>query len=288
MKALLPLILLLLNLGCQSRKIQLHEVQEMPYKLCFIGDTGNNSLAQTKVRDALLKEDCHKVYHLGDIIYPDGLKSPKDPLFHSHFFTPYEPLLKKSPMSLVLGNHDYQGNREAWITLAKEHPEIHFPSYFYLETTKNLCVFALDTNLFVYGKYFLEAMNEASWLKRKQKETRSECDFNFYLTHHPYFSHGKHQGTKGIMKEFMEQQILGKGDILLSGHDHFISDEGKFRGTRQLVSGAGGQVKEGSSPGFITVELWGNKNIFDSGVYKLKIIDEHGHLQTLKSGKLKD
>ena len=45
--------------------------------------------------------------------------------------------------------------------------------------------------------------------------------------------------------EFFKENLLGKLDFFVAGHDHILSDEGEYGGTHHFVSGGGGKSKYG-------------------------------------------
>ena len=61
------------------------------------------------------------------------------------------------------------------------------------------------------------------------------------FAHHPYLASGQHGSAQPLLKKFLEDEIIGKVDLYIAGHDHILSDEGVSAGTRLLVSGTAGK-----------------------------------------------
>ena len=108
-----------------------------------------DSVAQDVVTMALKHEKCHQIFFLGDIIYPNGLKDADDKDYEVRFKNFYQKLTKINhhpKLHIVLGNHDYKGNPDAWIKIAKEDPEVYFPDRYYWKKINGICIVALDSN----------------------------------------------------------------------------------------------------------------------------------------------
>lgn len=215
-------------------------------RYCVAGDVGDGSSRQMIVAEAMKNSGCEKLILLGDLIYPDGIKSADDTILRERFNKPYESF---KMIYLVLGNHDYQGSVEAWTKLPEKDDRVIHPANFYRERIYNICLFFLDTNFesdeTLYAK-------EVSWLRN----AKNGCEHKVAFTHHPYTSSGvRHGHAKDLVKKFMEEEIIGNFQTLFSGHEHILSDEGTLKGTRQIISGAGGKVDKGHQNGFVIYTL---------------------------------
>lgn len=252
MKALI-LILALLLVSCSHKKwIYKKNLPETTTKLCFIGDVGVDSKTQEKVSEALKNEGCHWVHFLGDLVYPNGITSPKDPQFHQKFWKYYQELPQ---MFLILGNHDYRQDYHHWTKLSEKHPNLFFPNPYYLIKDKNICIVHLDTNYYKLFIHFAQASKQTSWLENLHPKMQS-CKVKIALTHAPFKSRGKKHGeATGLVKDFLQEQIIGKFDYLISGHEHILSDEGVLKGTRMIISGAGGTPDLGEAAGYYVMEV---------------------------------
>lgn len=226
--------------------------------MCFIGDTGKDTSAQAVVAEALESEKCNSVYFLGDIIYKRGIWGASDPEFKKKFLDYYQRIPEKDhkpKLHLIMGNHDHRGSVKAWFELSKKFPFIYYPHYYYFQNTSGYCVFALDSEFYLQPDLFPLVPQQEKWLKDTLAREKS-CKVTMALTHHPYKSSGRaHGNATNSVKQFHETQVLGKFDLLLSGHDHILSFEGVSNGTSLFVSGTGGDPDKGQLPGFLTLEV---------------------------------
>ena len=75
-------------------------------RLWVVGDSGNGSSAQARVRDAMLAStgpDIPDLFlHVGDMAYSSGTEAE----FTSNFFAPYRGILRHTPIWPAMGNHE--------------------------------------------------------------------------------------------------------------------------------------------------------------------------------------
>ncbi|MBL7714806.1 MAG: metallophosphoesterase [Bdellovibrionales bacterium] len=214
-------------------------------KICVLGDTGSDTPEQYRVAAALEKQGCDQIRILGDLIYDDGLKSADDPLYQAAFVKPYESLIQASQgpkFFMTLGNHDYQGNPGAWVELAKRHHYLYIPHRYYAESygPDEVCIATLDTSPYDSLKWFFKGFGQGAWVRDITDSFRN-CAMTIALGHHPYWNSGHHGDARAFLKGFLNRNIVGRFDIYMAGHEHFISDEGEAQGTHLVVSGAGGK-----------------------------------------------
>lgn len=221
----------------------------------MIGDTGVNSRIQKNVAERLKLAKCDTTHFLGDIIYPQGLNSAKDPDFHKKFYDYYKDIGNKY---LIMGNHDHRRSIGVWLNLAEKYPDIFFPHPYYLLKINSLCLIHLDTNYYKLFLKFGTGLRQHQWLNGLGDELK-DCSKKVVLAHHPYESRGSHHGpSTGLMRWFHKFNVIGKFDALIAGHDHILSDEGTVEGTRLLISGAGGNPQKNEPAGFL-VMTWDSK-----------------------------
>lgn len=249
-------------------------------KICVIGDSGSGYPQQFQVARALKKEACHEIIHLGDIIYPKGIKSTKDTEFKKKFYSPYKTIIESLPPTkfhLILGNHDYDGNPNAWIDLAKKHDFLIHPSSYYIETYPDICMFFMDGTVF-YRLKLLKAWRQYQFFKDNRDRLKS-CKLSFLFNHYPYMSSGKHGDASWPMKWLYKKLFVGHVDIMISGHDHHLSHEGEVLGTQLFISGAAGKLRPVnperakftiSTPGFMVITFLEIQNTLKANV---KIVD---------------
>ena len=214
--------------------------------LCFIGDPGTGNKDQYAVAKAMETVGCNQVRVLGDIIYPKGIENEHDPKLQDAFFRPYDYYLNKNtPFYLILGNHDYKKDKSvgrSWIKIARKNSNVFFPNNYYSESWKDICIFSIDTTW--YDKlYFIERRSgQTSWFRNAMIKQKENCRFSVVLGHHPLISSGSHGQATLLQSFFLEDEVFGKVDLYISGHEHHIADEGSLRGTRQLISGSAGKI----------------------------------------------
>lgn len=132
-------------------------------------------------------------------------------------------------------------------------------------------MFQLDP-YYSYNGPFMRA--QRAWLR--EKLAASQATWKFVLSHHPYRNNGAH-GEAGSydgisflddiggglfdpidyasgkhFKTWVEDDILGRVDYLLAGHDHsqqILDTAGSARGTQQIVCGASAKVGSSTAIG---------------------------------------
>lgn len=232
-------------------------------KLCFLGDTGTGSEGQKKLVP-ILNSNCDRVYHTGDIIYPVGIESVNDGILFSRFINVYAPMRKD--FYLTVGNHDYYGNPDEWLEVAKKFRWVHLPSLYWFQNNDGLCILGMDTNIFTGLKKKKRKEQQRRFIKNTL--ATEKCDLTLAIGHHPYRSCGRHGHAKGKVKDFYEDYILNKVDGVIAGHDHLLCYFNEY--PFHITSGAGGKLhkKVKNNPtfgkidyGFVQLIWKGDKNI---------------------------
>lgn len=264
------LVIFIIATGCATPRLPKEEPSQL--KLCLLGDVGKDTVAQDVVARALRQEKCHDIYFLGDIIYPNGLKDAEDKDFDVRFYRFYQVLTQtdhRPKLNILLGNHDYRGNPDAWINLAELHPEIHFPRRYYWKKIDNLCLIVLDSN----AEDFEE---QETWLIQ-QRENWVDCRYLIALAHHNLISKGPNYKTATPhVTNFYEKNILGFFDFLITGHEHVVEYVGEKKSTSLYISGAGGAVAKKHLPGYLTIEKMNKDST--ALVVKIKTIERNGRV----------
>lgn len=253
------------------------------------GDAGSGTATQAAVAAAARKlgetVPIHIAVGLGDNVYEFGVTGTCDDDFKTKFEQPNAGI--DVPWLMVQGNHDNssflipgdggdltRGDHE--VAYHQYSAKWYMPARYYSATirtpmTTPLAQFiVLDENPVTsyvpqLNPYwwprgpFMTAQRE--WL-RSQLAT-SNARWKFVLAHHPYKNNGKH-GEAGsydgitfldpasgrYFKELIEQDVLGKADYLLAGHDHSLQHlelGPEMKGTGMIVSGAAGKVSGASA-----------------------------------------
>ncbi|WP_225724789.1 MULTISPECIES: metallophosphoesterase [unclassified Nocardia] len=250
---------------------------ERTLRVLVTGDAGTGNRNQWAVANAMREHHARQPFSLalglGDNIYESGPNGPDDPQFAEKFENPNAGL--DFPWLMVLGNHDnssilpgdggwlQRGNDE--VAYHARSPRWWMPSRYYSvripQRQPVVEFFVLDVNpLAAYVPQVLsdywapdgQFMNEQrAWLDRALAE--SPATWKIACTHQPYLNNGPHGNAghyegldiapiNGVhAQRFFEEHVLGRVNLLLSGHDHslqVLEPTPACRGTRQIVSGA--------------------------------------------------
>ena len=233
-----------------------------------VGDTGMGNDEQRQVARAIettcAAEGCDFVLLLGDNLYLSGAASADDPQWRDKFEEPYRNL--SMPFWAALGNHDYGhrgigddfGRPEGELAYARTGGKFRMPARRYSFTAGNALFVALDTNAARYGEDRGQAAEVAGWMATPAR-------WKIAFGHHPILSNGPHGnagnydpdlrarerlygpvvGPGGLLKTLFDDQICGKADLYLSGHDHSRQWlEQTCAGTELAVSGAGAEATD--------------------------------------------
>jgi hypothetical protein len=263
-KWLLPGFFIFLLASCARPKGSVVEDRSLleveTVKFCFTGDMGKDGPHQAAIADALNGEGCHRIFFLGDLVYPKGIESLDDPELTQKFLAYYEPLLQENPelvINLVLGNHDHKGDPTIWKRVPSVNDRFYFPNYYYMVDYGGLCVVALDTSFYYYLNDLSEIAEQTAWIQGLQGRLKN-CDLKIAVTHHPYRGVGLDpdddwEGPTGALESFLEAYVIGVFDVHLAGHVHVAVDDGEKDGTRMLISGAGGETRGVNRPGYFVL-----------------------------------
>ncbi len=217
-------------------------VPERGLRFFAIGDNGTGSAAQKRVAAAMEKRCVSEggidgLLLLGDVIYPRGIDSVKDPQWQSKLFSLYSgPCLGKAPIYPIIGNHDIKKGYDRvqiWMDYQRLNPRWRFPYRFYQVRFGSLLnLVALDT-MFPYtvNNFLPEAFSKpARW--------------TIAMGHHPLkaatLAGGRHKGG-GIGGWYIKRLLCHHIDAYLSGHTHQMEiREFPDCGFTHVVNGAGG------------------------------------------------
>lgn len=248
-----------------------------------IGDMGTGEHGQYSVANAIAEvcaeKGCDFALGLGDNIYDSGVDSVTDLQLKTKFEDPYKNL--NFPFYMTLGNHD-----NTWISggdgLDNDKGEIQvaysyqadrpsdkwqMPARMYsftapLKQDNPLVEFiSLDSNPLAavsdgdYAYWQLPYRDkEAKWLKNTL--ANSTTPWKIAFSHHPFISNGRHgnaglyDGVPGagvVYYNMLKNNLCGKVDLLISGHDHdlqLLKASDKCGKTVQIVSGAGAKSRD--------------------------------------------
>ncbi|GHA15794.1 hypothetical protein GCM10010329_43540 [Streptomyces spiroverticillatus] len=281
------------------------------FAILVTGDAGTGKEEQHAVaaaaREVCRREGIGVAVGLGDNIYENGPESDTDDEFRTKFEEPNTGL--DMPWLMVLGNHDCsgllpgsggdpsRGDRE--VSYARSSRRWYMPSRYYTAalpaggTDPVIEFFALDTNPvastvaqldphYYWNGPYMRA--QRAWLDSAL--TASRARWKVVIGHHPYLNNGKHGSagsydgflvghyTRGIhLKELYEEVVVGRADLILSGHDHtlqLLEPTTRTAGTRQIVCGASSKSGDGKAHGKHPA-TW--QNFSDHGFMVLKVSD---------------
>lgn len=261
-----------------------------------MGDTGEGNDGQQKVANAVAakckKDGCDFVQLLGDNLYDSGASGVDDPLWQSRFEVPYAAI--ELPFYAVLGNHDYGhgglgtdfGKGKNEVDYTQKSKKWKMPSAYYHFTKENVEIVALDTNMMMFGQDDQQKTDVQAWL------ASSKSEWKIAMGHHPYKSNGKHGNAGsydkipfgppagGGVKSFLENNVCGKADVYLAGHDHsrqWLNESCK--GTELAVSGAGAKATELTQKNpslFQSLALGFLYVVIDGKTLTAQFVDENG------------
>ncbi|MCO4745600.1 MAG: metallophosphoesterase [Proteobacteria bacterium] len=238
-----------------------------------LGDGGEGNDEQHLVGDLLAEvcasRGCDFALYLGDNIYDSGVSSDEDAQFSTKFEIPYQPV--DMPFYVVLGNHDLGGDGlgvdldpnkasyEVAYSQFSDKWDMEAPYY----TIPDVKVprepaqfFALNTTEIFFG---WNDGDQKDWFR--QERDASDSTWKIAFGHHPYISNGRHGNAgnyEGIadwvplseiprgayVKDFMDDEICGKVDVYLSGHDHNLQWLEPTCGTQFIVAGSAAKTTE--------------------------------------------
>jgi predicted phosphodiesterase len=237
------LVLLTLSVGVGSGLSQNATTLALPtgtakdgaFRFVALGDVGTGGSGQLAVARQLVNFHDQRPYDLaillGDNIYPNG-----NPAFlPQKFERPYAELLKRGVrFQAVLGNHDVTLGRTA---------QINYPlfnmggrSYYSFARGDDLEVFALDSTQ-MDG-------TQVKWLDSEL--SASKARWKIVVMHHPLYSSARKHGSSRRLQLLLEPLFVRyRVAVVLAGHDHVYERIGLKKGVLYLVSGAGGQLRQG-------------------------------------------
>lgn len=224
-----------------------------------IGDSGTGGSGQRRV--ARQMEAFHEkhpwrfVLLLGDNIYGDG--NPAD--FERKFKSVYRQLATAGAgFHATLGNHDRLHPRSRRGLAQVEDPAFGFvgrQDEYVLEYGNLARFICLNSDAWLEeiaapGRLEVRLARLRSWLSQSGR-----FRWNFAFFHHPLYSfvqreiwfftmprgHGPELELRGVL----EPELVGKLDVVLTGHEHFYQKIRPQQGVHYFISGGGGKVRKG-------------------------------------------
>jgi hypothetical protein len=255
------------------------------------GERGQYAVAEA-MAEVCAKRGCQFAIDVGDNIYEYGPKGVDDPQFQEKFEKPYAQLAFPFFMALGnhdqsgtipgSGVHPEKGDYE--VSYTRQSNKWTMPGRYYrfgvpfasatdfhAQVDKPVVeFFAIDTNDLApqnmpqydwYRPLQKYDTDQRKWLRDSLKA--SKAAWNIVFGHHPYLNNGKHGNAgqffglglaKGEeLKKMYEEEVCGKADFLVVGHDHSLQwlSPNAACGVRPqfIVSGAGAKPEKVSAPG---------------------------------------
>jgi len=211
------------------------------------GDGGTASPGAFRVGKALAafcaKEKCGFGLHTGDIVYPEGIRSPADPYLLERVEKPYADL--GVPLYFSLGNHDHYGNADAMVKAwADGSParkrgilDGRLPAAWYTFIRDGVRFLVLDTQA--------RGEPQSRWAREVLSNSAEKGEaWVIALGHHPLRSSGQHGDAEGELRDWLRAILCDRVDVYISGHDHNKEVLEPECGVHQIISGAAGQLRD--------------------------------------------
>jgi tartrate-resistant acid phosphatase type 5 len=202
------------------------------------------------------------VISCGDNLYPSGVVSENDPLFHYSFENIYTAHSLQCDWYPVLGNHDYHTDVDAQVRYSKVSRRWDMPARYYTkevtlkkdkeikgaekENIKDKVLFVMmDTDPFLHENKADYVETEMKWLNETLGKASADVKWKIVVGHHPMYTVGpriENYDTitmrKALSKTFEDHKV----DLYLSGHEHSLQHLKPEGFTHQFISGAGSEL----------------------------------------------
>ncbi len=205
-----------------------------------LGDCGNATERQTKVRDAFVKSLGDNYLNLWVLLGDNTYFGSDDAAYEKGFFSIYakDKFLRQSPLYPATGNHDYD-NADRYMT----NPKLAYYSIFTMPTKGeaggvasgsqgyysynygNIHFVALESEALDNDnrKLFQTPNNQVAWLEKDLAANKQMWTIVYF--HHPPFTKGSHNSDTEIDLTAIRQNIVPifekyKVDLVLNGHTH--------------------------------------------------------------------
>ncbi len=236
-----------------------------------IGDFGTGDVNQNRIAQAMLTEytkraasanpvrfiltmgdNIYAYVNIGNLIVASG---DQDHDWDAKFYGPYKELITRIPFRPVLGNHDGNGSEhtgDLMVYLDNFFFPGNKPARYYTFSFGGLAdFFALDTTentesgppAAQYGR----TSPQWPWLQEALGASTSPWKIPYF--HHPPFTAGPaHPPSYAALRHWMDLFERTGVKVAFSGHEHnlqFSEDSDATGHIRYIVSGAGGQLRDG-------------------------------------------
>ncbi|MBK8011049.1 MAG: metallophosphoesterase [Deltaproteobacteria bacterium] len=240
-------------------------------RFVVFGDDGHDSLeakdVSTAVRKIAESSGAHFGLHTGDIMYPSGMRDPKDPRGKAIVVDRHAGLKK---LYLANGNHDWgnhegAGDPDVWRTVAAQGDNnlvmpARYYEFGYRFGPTTAAFFVLDTSVLASDD------PQRDWLATALN--KSKADWKIVVGHHPLYSYGLH-GSQPHIQELLRGNLNAHADLYVGGHEHDLQVlekdhvvylvSGASSDTRRTSSGSETHFSAGDTFGFMSVGLEDDK-----------------------------
>ena len=225
-----------------------------PLRMWVVGDSGTGSLAQLRVRDALVEQirgAPDLFLHVGDMAYGDGEEGE----FTWNFYGPYADILRNTPVWPAMGNHEGHSSDSATESgpyydgyiLPRGGEAGGLPSgteAYYSFDWANVHFVVLDSHQSPRGVD--DAM--LTWMAADLASTQQDWLIAFW--HHPPYSKGTHDSdSEGSLVDMRENALpileAAGVDLVLGGHSHIYERSYLLDRAYQTPSTVEGILDEG-------------------------------------------
>ncbi len=245
----------------ESEDIAAAHLPDDKYDLHFmaVGDWGRNGEYQQlevgrQMGEWAARNRNQFVVSTGDNLYPKGVVSEHDPLWHFSFENVYTAHSLQCDWYSVLGNHDYGEDPDAQIRYSKISRRWKMPARYYameqsLGKNKGKVLFLmLDTNHLIRDEHEVQRAEQMKWLGETLEKASPDVKWKIAVGHHPAYTVGpriSNYDTLAVRKVLEGPFEKHKVDVYLSGHDHSLQHlKPEGRHTHQFVSGAGSKLTD--------------------------------------------
>ena len=206
---------------------------------------------------------------LGDNFYTRGVETTDDERWKTIFEEPFGAPALAVPFYAVLGNHDHRGSAAAQIEYSSRSEKWKMPARWYSFAREGASgvtaqFFALDTD--AIEESWPDAKEQIAWLANEL--SLSKARWKVVFAHHPALSHGRHGGTKEVVRDVVPLFERFGVDLYVTGHDHDLQLLDSRKGWIQVVSGAGSSTRDvrwgddtlyaDAAPGYARIDLGPN------------------------------
>ncbi|XOV88103.1 MAG: metallophosphoesterase [Pseudomonadota bacterium] len=207
-----------------------------------LGDWGEGDYRQRRVA-ALMEHACRAggvdfIQSVGDNFYPDGVQSPEDPFWQTHFEAIYDSTcLAQLPFYAAFGNHDYGGKPDAQLEYALAHPNRwKMPGAWYVHRHGLFTIAVLDTNQSIEAQR--QFLHEAF--------TGDTSSWRIVAGHHNVRTlSAKYHDDVRLQQAILEDLKALGVHFYLSGHSHNLQLLAYPGEPLYVVSGGGGKSPRG-------------------------------------------